>query len=115
MVTLRAHYEPLNSNWSIKCECIMEIIFFYCKCLCTVTFGIRPVEEVVTKTQRHNVMSQYSIMTSFERHAAKTLAVSYYICHVTFVWIFFVFSLGEPTFPYISDDINNKTHEMPKH
>ena len=41
MVTLRAHYEPLNSNWSLKCECIVEILFFSCKCLCLVTFRIR--------------------------------------------------------------------------
>ena len=40
MIDLRVHYEPLNSDWSIKCECVMEFLFS-CKLLCTVTFGIR--------------------------------------------------------------------------
>ena len=41
MVTLRAHCEPLNSNWSKNCECVVEFLFFSCRRLCTVNFGIR--------------------------------------------------------------------------
>ena len=41
MLTLRVHCEPLKSNWSKKCECVVEFLFFSYKRLCTVTFGIR--------------------------------------------------------------------------
>ena len=41
MLTLRTHYEPLNSNWSKKFGCVVEFLFFSYKRLCTVNFGIR--------------------------------------------------------------------------
>ena len=41
MLTLRVHYEPLNSNWSEKCECAVEFLLFSYKRLCTVAFGIQ--------------------------------------------------------------------------
>ena len=41
MLTLRVCCEPLNSNWSKKCECVVEFPFFSCKRLCAVYFGIR--------------------------------------------------------------------------
>ena len=44
MLTLRVHYEPLNSNWSQECECIVEFLFFSYNRLCTVNFRIR--EEI---------------------------------------------------------------------
>ena len=45
MLTSRAHYEPLKSNWSEKCECVVEFLFFSCKRLCTVNFGIRNINQ----------------------------------------------------------------------
>ena len=40
MLTLGVHYEPLNSNSTWKCECVVEFLLVYCKDNCTVHFGI---------------------------------------------------------------------------
>ena len=40
ILTFSVHYEPLNSDWFKKCECVVEVLFFSCKHLCTVTFEI---------------------------------------------------------------------------
>ena len=41
ILVLGVHYEPLNSNELLKCECIVAFLLFSYKRLCTVAFEIR--------------------------------------------------------------------------
>ena len=63
-LTLRVHYEPLNSNRSEKCECFMEYLLFSYKRLCTVTLGIRYGE--ITNIHDLNVAFQTVFFCIFQ-------------------------------------------------
>ena len=55
------------------------------------------------KTQRHNVTSQFSVMTSFERHVTKTLAASF--CKVGYGFKFPWRQIWKGVYPLMSHSL----------